>query len=250
MFICFKFIFRITTYPSRILLLEFFSSSTNLFLVSPLLYSTAGGDNMEGGAKQNKNYISTSESTDDLDDYEIPVEAVVEESTSKRPETSVQTPTPPTPCQSNNNMFVVINNNKKQISPTRSGAPSTSKENAKNNSRFSDFQSGNDSENRKLGVSIRSGAIKKIIREDIPASFISLSLPGAFENSCDVVLVVGNERYDAHKSVISVASSILKGMPTNGLQGIHEILLNLIKKHAWELVLQFMRTGRVDILWS
>jgi len=90
---------------------------------------------------------------------------------------------------------------------------------------------------------------KKMKQGTTVLPFVSLFATYSDEGSCDVVIVVEGKRFEAHRCIISAASTVFKIMITNGMQESvsKEIVLKSVKKENWELILKFMYTGKVEI---
>lgn len=66
---------------------------------------------------------------------------------------------------------------------------------------------------------------------------------------CDVVLVVQDERFMAHRAVLAAASCVFKAMFTNCMKerNAHEIVLSCVSKHAWRMVMQYIYSAQVNL---
>lgn len=66
---------------------------------------------------------------------------------------------------------------------------------------------------------------------------------------CDVVLVVQDERFMAHRAVLAAASCVFKAMFTNCMKerDAHEIVLSCVSKHAWRMVMQYIYNAQVNL---
>lgn len=66
---------------------------------------------------------------------------------------------------------------------------------------------------------------------------------------CDVVLLVQDERFMAHRAVLAAASCVFKAMFTNCMKerDAHEIVLSCVSKHAWRMVMQYIYSAQVNL---
>lgn len=66
---------------------------------------------------------------------------------------------------------------------------------------------------------------------------------------CDVVLIVQDERFMAHRAVLAAASCVFKAMFTNCMKerDAPEITLSSVDKHAWRMVMQYIYNAQVDL---
>jgi BTB/POZ domain/BTB And C-terminal Kelch len=69
------------------------------------------------------------------------------------------------------------------------------------------------------------------------------------EELCDVVLIVGGERFPAHKAVLAAASRVFKAMFTTDMKEKHsqEVELSSLNPASWRIAVQFIYTAQVDI---
>lgn len=69
------------------------------------------------------------------------------------------------------------------------------------------------------------------------------------ESLCDVVIVVGGEKFPAHKAVLAAASRVFKAMFTNSMRerNAQEIVLNSLDPRSWRMAVQYIYTAQVDI---
>jgi hypothetical protein len=69
------------------------------------------------------------------------------------------------------------------------------------------------------------------------------------EDLCDVVLIVGGERFPAHKAVLAAASRVFKAMFTTNMKEKHaqEIVLSSLDPASWRIAVHFIYTAQVDI---
>jgi hypothetical protein len=69
------------------------------------------------------------------------------------------------------------------------------------------------------------------------------------ETLCDVVLIVGDERFSAHKAVLAAASKVFKAMFTREMRekNADEIILSSIDPRSWRVAMQYIYTAQVDI---
>lgn len=66
---------------------------------------------------------------------------------------------------------------------------------------------------------------------------------------CDVVIVVGGERFPAHKAVLAAASRVFKAMFTRDMKekNANEIVLSSLDPKSWRIAVQYIYTAQVDI---
>ncbi len=66
----------------------------------------------------------------------------------------------------------------------------------------------------------------------------------------DVVFVVDNLRFPAHRCLMAATSPVLRSMLTNGMKETSErdIVLKEVNVEAWKVVLDYMYTGRMNLL--
>lgn len=66
---------------------------------------------------------------------------------------------------------------------------------------------------------------------------------------CDVVLIVGGQRFPAHKAVLAAASQVFKAMFTRDMKEKHaeEIELESLDPRSWRIAVQYIYTAQVDI---
>lgn len=69
------------------------------------------------------------------------------------------------------------------------------------------------------------------------------------EDLCDVVLIVGGERFPAHKAVLAAASQVFKAMFTREMKEKYqqEIVLSSLDPRSWRIAVQYIYTAQVDI---
>jgi BTB/POZ domain/BTB And C-terminal Kelch len=69
------------------------------------------------------------------------------------------------------------------------------------------------------------------------------------EDLCDVVLIVGGQRFPAHKAVLAAASKVFKAMFTRDMKEKYaqEIELESLDPRSWRIAVQYIYTAQVDI---
>lgn len=69
------------------------------------------------------------------------------------------------------------------------------------------------------------------------------------EGLCDVVLIVGKERFPAHKAVLAAASRVFRAMFTSDMKEryANEIALTSVDPNSWRIAMQFIYTAQIDI---
>eukprot|EP00172_Hildenbrandia_rubra_P000910 Plantae.Rhodophyta-Hildenbrandia_rubra.ctg1514.p1 GENE.Plantae.Rhodophyta-Hildenbrandia_rubra.ctg1514~~Plantae.Rhodophyta-Hildenbrandia_rubra.ctg1514.p1 ORF type:complete len:483 (+),score=54.65 Plantae.Rhodophyta-Hildenbrandia_rubra.ctg1514:2566-4014(+) len=65
---------------------------------------------------------------------------------------------------------------------------------------------------------------------------------------CDVTLIVGNERFPAHKAVLAASSRVFRAMFTNNMKerSMVEVTLNDVDPKSWQIALQYIYTAHVE----
>lgn len=66
---------------------------------------------------------------------------------------------------------------------------------------------------------------------------------------CDVVLVVGGERFPAHRAVLAAVSRVFKAMFTNSMKekNAEEVVLSSLDPKSWKMAMQYIYHAQVDI---
>lgn len=66
---------------------------------------------------------------------------------------------------------------------------------------------------------------------------------------CDVVLIVGGQRFPAHKAVLAASSKVFRAMFTRDMKEKHaeEIELESLDPRSWRIAVQYIYTAQVDI---
>lgn len=66
---------------------------------------------------------------------------------------------------------------------------------------------------------------------------------------CDVVIIVGGERFPAHRAVLAAVSKVFKAMFTNSMKerNADEIVLSSLDPKSWKMAMQYIYHAQVDI---
>lgn len=66
---------------------------------------------------------------------------------------------------------------------------------------------------------------------------------------CDVVIIVGGQRFPAHRAVLAAVSKVFKAMFTNSMKerNADEIVLLSLDPKSWKMAMQYIYHARVDI---
>ncbi len=69
------------------------------------------------------------------------------------------------------------------------------------------------------------------------------------ESSHDVVFVVGNDRFPAHRCLMAAASPVLRKMLTNGMKETNEreVVLKEVNVKEWKAVLDYIYTAKIEL---